>query len=163
MIYHHLQAEFGLGTAHRAVIAACPSNKRVLDLGCSTGYVARALERDKKCRVVGVELDASAATMAVQAGLTVIPGSLSDESVRKRVAELGPYGAVICADILEHLENSDAIIDWIRGILRDDGVLILSVPNVANYTIRKELFFGRFNRERTPDGREVRELVRSGR
>ena len=26
-----------------------------------------------------------------------------------------------------------------------------------------ELFFGRFNRERTPDGREVRELVRSGR
>ena len=41
-----------------------------------------------------------------------------------------------------------------------------SIFNASMFLViweKGELFFGRFNRERTPDGREVRELVRSGR
>jgi len=45
---------------HLLVVGYGGSNKRVLEVGCSTGYVSRALQ-ERGCRVTGIELDATAA------------------------------------------------------------------------------------------------------
>jgi len=56
---------------------------------------------------------------------------------------------IVLADIIEHLRNSSAILRCVHEALADDGRLFLSVPNIANITVRLGLLFGVFEyRER---------------
>ena len=41
-----------------------PNNSRVLELGCSTGYLTQYLVQNKHCQVVSVELNQAAAKKA---------------------------------------------------------------------------------------------------
>jgi 2-polyprenyl-3-methyl-5-hydroxy-6-metoxy-1,4-benzoquinol methylase len=56
----------------------------------------------------------------------------------------GSFDVVLCGDILEHLRDPLAALMRWRPLLRDDGRLVLSTPNVANWSIRLSLLFGRF-------------------
>ena len=47
-------------TSHAQILDLVGGNKRVLDIGCATGYLARALVA-QGCTVSGVEYDADAA------------------------------------------------------------------------------------------------------
>ncbi|HWW63117.1 MAG TPA: class I SAM-dependent methyltransferase, partial [Thermoanaerobaculia bacterium] len=52
--------------------------------------------------------------------------------------------AIVLADVLEHLRNPAAVMQLIRASLADDGHVFLSVPNIANITVRLGLLFGVF-------------------
>jgi len=47
---------------------------------------------------------------------------------------------IIFADILEHLRFPDKVLIFFKECLKDDGYIIISMPNVANWTIRLKLF-----------------------
>src|SRR5206468_13015382 len=55
-----------------------------------------------------------------------------------------PFDAVVCADVLEHLPRPEQLLVRIRGWMRDGGTLFVSVPTVANVTVRAGLLAGRF-------------------
>jgi hypothetical protein len=48
-------------------------------------------------------------------------------------------------DVLEHLRSPDRILTECHTLLDSNGQLIVSLPNIANITIRVMLLFGRFN------------------
>ena len=48
-------------------------------------------------------------------------------------------------DVLEHLVDPEALLRECRELLKPGGTLLVSVPNVANITVRLALLFGRFN------------------
>lgn len=57
--------------------------------------------------------------------------------------------AIVLADVIEHLRNSTSLLRLVRESLSEDGILFLSVPNIANITVRLGLLFGIFEyRER---------------
>lgn len=57
--------------------------------------------------------------------------------------------AIVLADVIEHLRNSTPLLRLVRESLSEDGILFLSVPNIANITVRLGLLFGIFEyRER---------------
>lgn len=56
----------------------------------------------------------------------------------------GGFDAVVAGDVLEHLAYPERFVARIRDALRPGGVLLVSVPNVANIVIRVELLCGRF-------------------
>ncbi len=47
-------------------------------------------------------------------------------------------------DVLEHLPDPERALAAARRLLRPGGRLFVSVPNVANLTVRLSLLFGRF-------------------
>lgn len=146
VIYHDWHTRAGLGTSHQLVIGLVPKGSWVLDLGCSSGYLAKAMVQERASRVLGVEVDAAASKLARSFGIEVVDGSLTDVQTMARVAARGPFNVVVAADILEHLTNWERVLDWIReDLLAPDGRLIASIPNVANYTVRKRLLLGRFD------------------
>ena len=55
-----------------------------------------------------------------------------------------PFDAVVCADVLEHLPRPEELLARIRTWLRPGGTLLVSLPNVANVTVRAALLAGRF-------------------
>ena len=55
-----------------------------------------------------------------------------------------PFDVVVCADVLEHLASPEALLARIHHWLHPEGILLVSIPNIANVSIRAALLFGRF-------------------
>jgi SAM-dependent methyltransferase len=55
------------------------------------------------------------------------------------------FDVVVCADILEHLPSPEELLAAIHKWLKPGGVLLVSLPNVANITVRLSLLLGRFS------------------
>jgi len=59
------------------------------------------------------------------------------------------YDVIVYGDILEHLKKPMEVFRELNRYLRPDGVIILSIPNIAHLWVRLKLLFGSFEyRER---------------
>ena len=100
---------------------------RVLDIACGTGYGLSLLA--KHARVVGVDVDPSAAVMARgHAGERVLVGDGRKLPFRER-----SFDAVVSFETIEHFHHRDQFLSELARVLTDSGILILSTPN-ANHT-----------------------------
>lgn len=129
------------GSSHdilRRRIRALPPGLRLLDLGAAGGHLGRAV-RDRCSFLAGVEPDRNLSASAREGyddWRAVDALSAGDWDV--------PFDAVVCADVLEHLADPEALLERIRGWLKDGGILLVSLPNIANVSIRLALLFGHF-------------------
>ncbi len=129
-------------TSHVIVLDLVGPGKHVLDVGCSTGYLAKALGR-RGCTVTGIELDPEAAEHARPYLRDVIVADLDATGL----ASLGiedRFDVVVFADVLEHLKDPEGILRAAADLLRPDGYVVISIPNVAHGSVRLALLEGRF-------------------
>ena len=113
---------------------------RVLDLGTGSGSLGRLLQQ-RGCRVDGVTLSAAERETA-QDGYERLELLDLEQPGWERRFEPGAYDYVICADVLEHLREPERVLQACRGLLRADGWLLASVPNVAYAGMVLELMHG---------------------
>jgi 2-polyprenyl-3-methyl-5-hydroxy-6-metoxy-1,4-benzoquinol methylase len=117
-------------------------NRRVLELGCSTGFVSRLL-KESGCCVVGVEYDRDAARLAAGICDRVVVADLNDvtwtESLRDQ------FDVVLMGDVLEHLVHPDQVLRSVRPLLLPGGAVVVSLPNVVYWSQRLKTLFGKFD------------------
>jgi methionine biosynthesis protein MetW len=119
---------------------------RVLDVGCGTGSITKILADTCRTEVIGIEPDAERAARAISRGLKVHIGRLNSELIRTT----GLFDVVLFADVLEHLADPRSMLLTAREALRPRGSVIISVPNVAHWSVRAEMIFrGRFQYQAT--------------
>ena len=134
------------GSSHRILlrlIQRFAAGGTLLDLGAAGGELGQAL-RPHFRRTIGFEYDVDRL------------GDLHGRFDQAIIADLEhvprlPYDvqAIVLADILEHLRDPGRILELCRYALAPDGYIFISVPNIANITIRVGLLFGVFRyRER---------------
>jgi len=119
------------------------SHQKVLDVGCGEGFQAaevKALGNE----VTGVDIVetpkcSNSMTQYVRAdlslGLTPIAPALNERQFDK----------VLLMDVIEHLPHPELLLRECRDLLSERGQVILSVPNIANITVRLALLFGHFD------------------
>ena len=131
------------GSSHVIIlekVLARGSGLAVLDLGFGAGLLARRIR--PACRyLAGVELDPEAALEGARFFDDPLVGDLLD-GISGPWKE--PFDVIVAGDVLEHLPRPDYLLSALRPLLRTDGVLLLSLPNIANVTVRLGLLFGRF-------------------
>lgn len=125
---------------HRLLLDKLPPGGRVLDAGCSAGYLAERLVQ-RGSTVVGLELDPEAAEKARGVCEEVLVG---DVETMEMPFEPASFDAIVCGDLIEHLRDPGSFLARVAPLLRSGGRLALTTPNVANWTIRLQLLFGRF-------------------
>ena len=135
------------GSSHRILIdligTFSPRGGTLLDLGAAGGELGAAV-RGRFDRTIGFEYDAERIGELRPRFDSVVIADL--ETVRKLPANAR---AVVLADILEHLRDASMLLRCVRDALADDGRVFISVPNIANITVRIGLLFGVFEyRER---------------
>jgi 2-polyprenyl-3-methyl-5-hydroxy-6-metoxy-1,4-benzoquinol methylase len=126
--------------AHAKLLAAVGTGRRVLDVGCSSGYLAEPLS-ERGNTIVGIELDPAAAREAERFCERVLVG---DVETMELPLEPGSFDVVLCGDVVEHLRDPVASLARLRPLLKPGGRLVLSTPNVANWAIRLALLGGRW-------------------
>jgi methionine biosynthesis protein MetW len=148
MSYDALVARDGLSASHRLLIEAVPHGARVLDVGCAGGYLAAALREQRGASVLGLEADPSSADAARRRGVEVVVGSVEDPVVVAGISDRAhPFDAIVCGDVLEHLADPWRALGALAGLARPGGVVAVSLPNAAHWTVRRALLRGRFPRE----------------
>ena len=125
---------------HALLLSLVPDGSRVLDVGCSSGYLARPLT-ERGCAVVGIELDPAAAAAARDVCEDVLVGDVETMELPFRPSS---FDVVLCGDLVEHLREPQRFLERARPLLCEGGRLVLTTPNVANWTIRAGLLFGRW-------------------
>jgi len=131
------------GSSHDVLlsrITALGEGLSVLDVGFGAGHLARRIRA--RCRyLAGIELDPDAA----REGAAFFDDPLVDDVVSGLA---GPwrelFDVVVAGDILEHLPEPGLALTLLRPLLRHEGLLLVSLPNVANVTVRLGLLLGRF-------------------
>jgi SAM-dependent methyltransferase len=121
-----LNRKFGVG-----------SRSRVYDLGCGSGYFCSKLSR-LGFEVIGVEPDPEAYALA-SASYQSIGASFLNLPIDKINIE-SDADVIIMHDVLEHIDAEHATLLSVAALLKDPGLLIISVP-------ASELLFGHHDRQ----------------
>jgi 2-polyprenyl-3-methyl-5-hydroxy-6-metoxy-1,4-benzoquinol methylase len=104
-----------------------PAEAIVLDVGCGNGIISRGLGREG-FNVYGIDISERAIEKARE--LTNLPNVQFDViSAEELVADGKKYNAIICSEVLEHLNEPEKLLHTLYQSLIDDGVLIVTVPN----------------------------------
>jgi glycosyltransferase involved in cell wall biosynthesis len=117
--------------------------QEVLDIGCGEGFFAVELVKNGNL-VTGVDsLDSAHHSDALQdyfpVDLNGPSGSLT------RALGTRKFDRALLLDVLEHLIHPEDLLAEAKETLNQHGQLIVSVPNIANITVRLMLLFGKFN------------------
>jgi O-antigen biosynthesis protein len=129
-------------TSQTQIVLLTGRDKRVLEVGPATGYVAKAL-RDRGCRVTGIELDPEAAEVAAQFCERMIVADVEDLDLEEVFPE-ERFDVVVFGDVLEHLVDPEALLLRTARILAPGGAVVASIPNVTHGSVRLSLMAGQF-------------------
>ena len=105
------------------------SSGRVLEVGCGSGWMLKALH-DQGWEVVGLERTEEEARFASSiTGLRVISGTL--EEIKSET-----YDLIILFNVLEHMTDPIDVLCQCRRLLKEKGTIILSMPNLSSLQAR---------------------------
>jgi 2-polyprenyl-3-methyl-5-hydroxy-6-metoxy-1,4-benzoquinol methylase len=127
-------------SGHQMLLRRCKSARVALDVGCSAGVLARELVAQGAV-VDGIEMDPVAAAEAATVCRRVLVGDVESLELPNE----GRYDVILMADLIEHLKDPVKVMARLRPLLGADGVVLLTTPNVANWSMRLGLLAGRWD------------------
>lgn len=136
-VYEEIFKKYGLSPTQQKILEIVGKKRTVLEIGSSTGYMTRAF-LENGCIVDVVETDQKAVVKLPKAIRKVIQSSIEDSSVYPK---LSSYDFIIMADVLEHLGLPEKVLKELAQVATSETQLIVSLPNVASWVMRKQLFF----------------------
>lgn len=122
------------------------THKRVLELGCSTGFFSKYLSQKRACSVVGVEIDPTAAAEARKFCNEVLVCDLNSAEWTSRLRRQA-FDVILMGDVLEHLIEPQTVLKRIQPLLTPNASIIISLPNMVYWRTRLKIMFGRFEYE----------------
>ncbi len=121
----------------RALLAGRPPG-RILDVGCYDGqFTAQVLDTARG--VVGVDVSTHALQSARARGVRPVRAHL--ETGLPFVD--GSFATVMAAEIIEHVFDTQRVVDELARLLAPNGWLVLTTPNLVALSGRAQLLLGR--------------------
>jgi 2-polyprenyl-3-methyl-5-hydroxy-6-metoxy-1,4-benzoquinol methylase len=105
-----------------------PLTQALLDVGCGTGRLGASLKALGIPRVVGIELNPTAAEQARAVLDEVVVADVERDALPFDDAS---FDCIVYGDILEHLVDPWTTLRTQRRLLSSTGAVIVSIPNVA--------------------------------
>lgn len=115
------------------------SGKTILDVGCNDGYFGKF---DNKNIYYGIDYSKQALNQAKKNYKAV---SYYDLNLLKKLPWTIKFDLLIFADVLEHLYYpKKTLAFFLKNYLKKNGVVVISLPNIANWQVRVNILFGKF-------------------
>ena len=133
--------KFDYTSPHTLAFERVRPGSRVLDVGCSGGYLGAYLMKQKQCVVDGIDSFPGGEDACLSAFYL---HNLNDGMPRLAYEQ---YDYVLMLDVIEHLAKPELFLEQLRAALsiRPDVDVMLSTANVAFAVTRFTLLAGQFN------------------
>ena len=144
---HAVKADPYYGVLRNDILDLVPrTSRKLLDVGCAEGETGAAakLRCGPGAEVVGIEAHEPAAQIARNRLDRVLMGDV--ELLTLDVPDRY-FDCILCSDVLEHTKNPWAVLESLRRVLSDDGVLIASLPNLRHIVPILKIVADRFEYE----------------
>lgn len=136
--YKFNDAHYG---THNLIAEEVGCGEDILDVGCNKGYLKNL---SKENNFYGIDFDESDLRLAKKNGYVEV--YRVDLNKYEEFYSNKKFGAIIFGDVLEHLMYPPEVLEYfIKNYLKDNGRIIISLPNVANIIVRFNLLLGKFN------------------
>lgn len=123
----------------QAILDLVGCHNRVLDIGCRDGSIGQLMCK-RGNEVIGIDISETAVVLAREKGLNALRLDVEVE-VLPFPEEF--FDVVVAAELIEHLYDTDRFLEGIRRVLKKDGFLVLTTPNLGSLGRRLLLLAGR--------------------
>ena len=114
------------------------SAKKILDVGCANGNWVNRLGK-RELEVIGIERDEK---LCAQASRNLRKVFLADVEKFDLPFPERYFDCILYADVLEHLQDPQALLQKHIRYLKEDGCAIASIPNIRYYKVILRLVLG---------------------
>jgi ubiquinone/menaquinone biosynthesis C-methylase UbiE len=114
-----------------AFASSFASDKRVLDIGCGTGYGTAELSHHARC-IVGFDIAAEAVSYA-RSQYPLANASFVQASAICLPFENESFDLAVAFEVIEHLSDWRSLLSEVRRVLHSDGLFVVSTPNQLYY------------------------------
>ena len=140
---YDLEMETDLNTIPGKIMNRIRKESVVLEFGCAYGRMTKYLKEELQCQVYIVELDAIAYAHAVQYAVDGYCGDIETEEWYSLFADCS-FDYILFADVLEHLKRPERILSVVKDLLKPDGEVLISLPNIAHFDVLANLYLNHF-------------------
>lgn len=130
-------------TVYGIIHTSIEPNSTVLEFGPAGGWTTKYLKKELNCKVYIVEINKEGYDTAIQYADGGILGDIESFSWIDAFKGIS-FDYIIFADVLEHLHDPYSVLRRSVELLKDNGEIILSVPNIANNNIILNLLDNKF-------------------
>ncbi len=136
----HYQLKRDLRSSHQQIVSILRAAKPALtlDVGAAQGMLGQLLQ-GSGLTIDGVEPTAEWAELAKPFYRNFYPTTVEGAQLPD-----GTYDAIVCADVLEHLPDPLTVLKQLRKAAKPGALFVISLPNIAHFSIRLMLLAGRF-------------------
>lgn len=128
-------------STHSIIKKQIGKNNKVLDIGCNDGYIGKISHKSNV--FYGLEYSEESVLKAKKVYQEVLEYDLNN---LKQLPFQDKFDILVFADVLEHVLYPEKVLKFfVQNYLKEDGKVIISLPNIANWQIRLNLLFGNFN------------------
>lgn len=121
------------------------SDSKVLDVGCANGKFGEFLNQEKNCTVVGLDCCKEAIDEAKAKNIYKELFLIDLNNLNNELEEYTDYfDYILFSDVLEHLYSPEKLIKKLKPFLKNDGKILLSVPNISHGSIKLKLLKNKF-------------------
>lgn len=128
---------------HKHVLKLVGENQNVLEVGCHTGYFSYWLKK-QGCNVTGIDIYRPCIEKASPYLVHGIVGNIEDDITLSQIEE-NQFDVIILMHVLEHLVNPDVVLKKLTNLLKENGRIIITLPNISNWNSRVQILKGNFN------------------
>ncbi len=116
------------------------TNKKILDIGCASGYIGAFLKKQGNY-VVGIDIT----TKDISSAKKVLNEAYVFDIESGDLSILGKnYDLIIMTEVIEHLFEPDLAIKRFFPLLKPHGRILISTPNILQIYNRIKMLFGIF-------------------
>lgn len=111
---------------------------KVLDIGCADGKISLQI-KNKTNIVYGCDRKKKLLNVAKQKGIKT---KLCDLE-REIPFPDRTFDGAVCLEVIEHVYNTDLLLSEINRVLKNNGYLVLSTPDICAFRNRLRILFGK--------------------
>lgn len=132
----------------RLAVEQVPHGAFVLDIGCATGFMGQYLRMKKNCTVFGIDVREEEIKIAKKSLNKAFVADIEKESSVWEIlkeTKNKKFDVILATSVIEHLKEYNIALSYMKRLLKPNGIIVASTPNVVHWSMRLEILQGRFN------------------
>lgn len=148
MSKYDFEIDLSQNTSTGIILGQLKKGSTVLEFGCATGRMTRYMKEELECQVYIVEYEKSAYETALQYAVDGVCDDIMNFQWLRKWAGIA-FDAIVFADVLEHLADPRLAMQKAATLLKPEGEIYVSLPNVTHNDVVLKAYGERFDYTQT--------------